>query len=61
MYKKLEVVTWKGKEIFRGEYWPESEKSAEAHERQMIQAMRRAGMTEEEIEQYFIDQFLRGD
>ncbi len=55
---KLEKVVWKGKVVFEGRYWPESEKSCEAHELAMVSAMRRAGMTEDEIEQYFIDQYM---
>lgn len=56
---KLEIVKKDGKIIFEGRYWPESPKSAEAHERQMISAMRQAGMTEDEIDQYFIDQYMK--
>lgn len=51
---KLERVVHNGNVIFEGHYWPESDKSCEAHDRAKIQSMQMK-MTPEEIEQYEID------
>lgn len=50
-----ETIFVDGKEVWSGEYWPDSEKSCEAHGDKRSAALANLGITEEEERQAEID------
>lgn len=53
-YTLKQTVYVDGKEVFSGEYWPDSKSSCDAHDRAMMAALDRTGLTPDEIDAAFM-------